>query len=155
LGPLESLVRLSRLIATQEPGALATIICAEIDPATGDVTWASAGHPAPILVSDDGTSAYLAGDPIPPIGCPDSAASPAAAEHRVSVSPGGRLMLFTDGLFERRHVALDIGLAHLMIFAEQTFALPDPTAACDDILQGMLAETHDDDVCLLIADFIG
>ena len=47
---------------------MATIICVEIDTSTGAVTWASAGHPAPIVVSNNGTSAYLQGRPIPPIG---------------------------------------------------------------------------------------
>jgi PAS domain S-box-containing protein len=155
IGPLESLSRLSRLIATQEPGALATIICAELDPVSGAVTWASAGHPAPILVSNDGTSAHLSGRPIPPIGCPDASSSEGDAEYRATLRPGDRLMLFTDGLFERRKVNLDIGLAHLMIVAEQALALSDPAAACEAVLEGMLSEPHEDDVCLLIADFAG
>jgi PAS domain S-box-containing protein len=155
IGPLESLLRLSRLIATQEPGALATIICAEIDPASGAVTWASAGHPAPILVSNDGASAHLRGRPIPPIGCPDSTAPAQIREHRLTLTPGDRLMLFTDGLFERRNVDLDIGLAHLMIVAEQALVHGDPADACAAILRDMLAAEHDDDVCLLIADFVG
>ena len=69
IGPLQSLSRLSRLIATQEPDALATIVCAEVDPSTGEVTWASAGHPAPIVVSIPEHSLHLAGRPVPPIGC--------------------------------------------------------------------------------------
>jgi PAS domain S-box-containing protein len=154
IGPLESLTRLSRLIATQEPGALATVVCAEIDPATGQVTWASAGHPAPIVISGEGTSAYLGGAPIPPIGCPIPAVAADDVEHRLTLDPGGRLLLFTDGLFERRNVALDIGLTHLMILAEQTVSGSDPADACGSILRGMLSDTHDD-VCLLICDFVG
>ena len=69
LGPSESIAKLSSFVATQEPDAFATIICVEFDPLTGQGVWASAGHPAPILLSRDGTSRYLQGRPGPPIGC--------------------------------------------------------------------------------------
>jgi serine phosphatase RsbU (regulator of sigma subunit) len=152
--PLESLMKLSRLIAVQEPDALATIICVEVDPSGGAVTWASAGHPAPILVNEEGTSAHLKGRPIPPIGLVDPSCLEADFEHRFALRPGSRLILFTDGLFERRNVSLDIGLAHLMIYAEQTAGQSDPAHACDMILKGMLSGPQADDVCLLIADYV-
>ena len=69
LGPSESIAKLSSFVATQEPDAFATIICVEIDPLSGEGVWASSGHPAPILLSRDGTSRYLQGKPGPPIGC--------------------------------------------------------------------------------------
>jgi serine phosphatase RsbU (regulator of sigma subunit)/PAS domain-containing protein len=151
IGPLQSLSRLSRLIATQEPDALATIVCAEVDPSTGEVTWASAGHPAPIVVSIPEHSVHLAGRPVPPIGCTVRSRSQAKGEHHLTLEPGARLILFTDGLYERRCVDLDIGLAHLMILAEQSLDLPRPEDACEFILDGMLSGGHEDDACLLIA----
>ena len=60
--------------------------------------------------------------------------------------------MFTDGLFERRGVDIEIGLTHLMITAEQTRDT-DAATACESILREMLLGSHDDDVCLLIADF--
>jgi len=63
-----------------------------------------------------------------------------------------RLLLFTDGLIERRGIDLSIGVAHLMIQAEQTRGLG-TEAACETILHDVLAASHEDDVCLLIADF--
>ncbi|MGD0394558.1 MAG: SpoIIE family protein phosphatase, partial [Acidimicrobiales bacterium] len=123
VGPLRSLSKLSHLMATQEPDALATIVCAEVDPVTGDVTWASAGHPAPIVVSRPGVSAYLPGRPALPIGCTNPSPSEETREHRLTLERGSRLFLFTDGLYERRRVDLDIGLAHLMILAEQSLSL--------------------------------
>jgi serine phosphatase RsbU (regulator of sigma subunit) len=155
VGPLEALSQLSRLVATQEPDALATIICMEIDPSSGETEWASAGHPAPILVSADGTSAHLPGRPIPPIGCSGPLVDAEGATHRLTLQPGDRVLLFTDGLFEQRTTALDVGLAHLMIVAEQTLGQRDPSAACDEIVRGMLPESHEDDVCLLVADWPG
>jgi serine phosphatase RsbU (regulator of sigma subunit) len=152
LSPLESLNGLSQMIAAQDPDAMATVICVVIDPATGAVTWASAGHPAPILVSGNRASAYLRGRPAPPIGV-DGDWSGQDLEHRLVLRPSERLILFTDGLVERRNVDIDIGLTHLMILAEQT-CRSTAAEACDTILREIPSVVHEDDVCLLIVDFI-
>jgi PAS domain S-box-containing protein len=147
-GPLDSIDRLTRLLATQEPDAFATVVCLEVDPVTGEATWASAGHPAPVLVRADGSSVYLRGQPRPPIGL-EGPGGP--GEHRLVLRPGERLLLYTDGLVERRGVDPDIGIAHLMILAEQTHGLS-AQESCEAILFDMLAVSHEDDVCLLVAD---
>ena len=151
-GPSESIAKLSSFIATQEPEAFATIICVEIDPATGEGIWASAGHPAPILLNSEGVSVHLQGKPAPPIGSADPQSPQQPIEHPVALKGGDRLVMFTDGLFERRGVDIEIGLTHLMITAEQTRD-SDVATACNSILREMLLGSHDDDVCLLIADF--
>jgi serine phosphatase RsbU (regulator of sigma subunit)/PAS domain-containing protein len=153
LGPSESIAKLSSFVASQEPDAFATIICVEIDPLTGQGVWASAGHPAPIVLNCDGTSLHLRGKPAPPIGSVEVGSSDRPIEHQLVLRPGDRLVMFTDGLFERRGVDLDIGLTHLMITIEQTLGDSDAASACESILRAMLAGGHDDDVCLLVADF--
>jgi serine phosphatase RsbU (regulator of sigma subunit) len=151
-GPSESIAKLSSFIATQEPEAFATLICVEIDPATGKGIWASAGHPAPILLNREGVSVHLRGKPAPPIGSADPHSPHRPVEHPLELKAGDRLVMFTDGLFERRGVDLEIGLTHLMITTEQTRTI-DVGTACESILRGMLSGSHDDDVCLLVADF--
>jgi len=74
-------------------------------------------------------------------------------EHQLVLEVGDRLVMFTDGLFERRRVDLEIGLTHLTITTEQTGDMLDAAMACESILGGMLAGFDDDGVCLLIADF--
>jgi serine phosphatase RsbU (regulator of sigma subunit) len=150
MGPLESLARLSHLIVRQEPDALATIVCAELDPATGRVTWASAGHPAPIVVSHPGHSVQLTGRPVPPIGCSIPSGSEEEREHHFTLERGARLIMFTDGLYERRRVDLDIGLAHLMILAELSVDRPHLGEACEFMLDGLLSGADEDDACLLV-----
>jgi serine phosphatase RsbU (regulator of sigma subunit) len=76
-----------------------------------------------------------------------------AAEHRLTLRPGDRLLLFSDGLIERRGVDLAIGITHLMLHAEQTRGLT-TSQACETILRETPAGAHEDDVCLLIADFL-
>jgi chemotaxis family two-component system sensor kinase Cph1 len=153
VSPAESLDRVSRFLAAQEPDAFATVVCLEIDQLTGDVVWASAGHPAPVLVRRDGTSAYLKGRPAPPMGWSERPSTRQVPQHRLTIETGDRLILFSDGLLERRGVNLEIGLAHLMLVAEQTRNTTDPAEVCEAILRDMLADAHDDDVCLLVADF--
>jgi serine phosphatase RsbU (regulator of sigma subunit) len=152
VGLAESLHRLSSQLAQQERGVFATVICVEIDPSTGEVGWASAGHPAPILVGADGTSVHLEGRPAPPIGWMHSSLPRPAIEHRMTFRPGERLLLFTDGMIERRGIDIDIGITHLMLHAEQTRGLT-TMEACETILRETLADAHEDDACLLIADF--
>ena len=155
VGPLESLTRLSRFLATQEPDALATIVCVEIDPVSGEARWASAGHPSPIVVRPNGTSAYLRGRAAPPICSAGPHVFSSGSEHLLTLQPGARLHLFTDGLFERKNSALDVGLAHLMIMVEQTQSEADLGVACDVVLEGMLTGPLEDDACLLVAEYAG
>ncbi len=153
VGLAESLHRLSDQLAQQERGVFATVICVEIDPATGEMSWASAGHPAPILVGADGRSVHLLGQPAPPIGWMHSSHPLPAIEHRMTLRTGERLLLFTDGLIERRGIDIDIGITHLMLHGEQTRLLA-TADACETILSETLAAAHEDDACLLIADFV-
>lgn len=155
VGPLESLTRLSRFLAIQEPDALATIVCVEIDLMSGETRWASAGHPSPIVLNPDGTSAYLTGRAVPPVCSAGPHVFSSGTEHRFILQPGARLYLFTDGLFERKDAALDVGLVHLMIMVEQTQAEPDLDVACKAILGGMLTGAQEDDACLLAVTYTG
>lgn len=152
MDPAAALARLDDLVTAQEPGVFGTVVCVEVDPASGEVVWASAGHPPPVLVSGDGASVHLRGSVAPPIGCADLSGHTAAALHHLTLSASDRLVLFTDGLVERRHSNLDIGITHLMILAEQSHT-SSAEEACQSILDGMLTDGHEDDVCLFIADF--
>jgi PAS domain S-box-containing protein len=154
LGPAESLAQLCGLLAVQEPDAFATIICVEIEPGRGSMVWTSAGHPGPILVRADGTSVHLAGEAAPPIGWSFLLPPVAPPEHRLMLEPGDRLLLFTDGLVERRGIDLDIGIANLMFVAEMTYPEVDLQVACDTVLRDMLPGSHEDDACLLLADYV-
>ncbi|SNS42201.1 Bacteriophytochrome (light-regulated signal transduction histidine kinase) [Geodermatophilus saharensis] len=97
-GPAAALAELNRLVTTLLPGEMATAVVARLDPASGELALASAGHlPA---VHAAGGSAELVGDGRgPALGLLDDADYPQA---RLWLGAGERLLLYSDGLVERR-----------------------------------------------------
>lgn len=80
------------------PDRMATSVYGLLDPTTGAAVWANAGHPPPIVVRPDGTVVRLDMRHGPPLGTGSSAYS----ETRADIPAGGKMVLYTDGLFERR-----------------------------------------------------
>ena len=136
---------LDRLVQRLTPTQLATGLFAVYEPATLRLTWASAGHFAPLLVPAAGPARYLAGQVAPPLGI---------AEHgvvtggRVDLAIGDSLLLFTDGLIERRHEDIDDGLRRLLAAARPGLS---PGGLCDAVLDACVAVGEPlDDACLLV-----
>ncbi|MGW4561598.1 PP2C family protein-serine/threonine phosphatase [Streptomyces sp. NPDC004561] len=107
--------------------------------------WSNAGHLPPLLIGADGDTRYLA--PVRhgiPVGID---ASVPRFSHEHPLPPAGTLLLFTDGLVERRDRDIDAGLDGL---AEQAARLA--RAPLDDLCDALLAgcgQVFDDDVALL------
>lgn len=122
----------------------ATALCAMYDPADRMLRWASAGH-LPILLLRRGTARLL--DP-PQDVLLGAVHAPVYKEATTQLDAGDTLMLYTDGLVERRHGGLDEGLAALRRTAEQLTA-----SAVDEQVERLLhAATGDtDDDTSLIA----
>jgi PAS domain S-box-containing protein len=94
--------------ATGVPGALCTtVFCAVLDPLTGMLTYSSAGHPPGILARADGGMDLLAQARSFPLAVRPAAPRPCASE---LVPPRGTLLLYTDGLVERRRHSLNGGI---------------------------------------------
>ena len=147
-GPAEALADLDTF-ASRIPGAeCTTVFCAILDPAAGTVTYSCAGHPPPILVTagddyhllDQARSLPLAMLPA------DWRRSQATA----TLPPGATLMLYTDGLVERRNQPLDKGIdAAAVTVAEHAQDHPDDVA--DHVMSAMTpAAGYEDDVAVLI-----
>jgi two-component system, chemotaxis family, sensor kinase Cph1 len=89
--------RLNEFTTLLLPGAFATMALASLDPATGELDTVLAGHPVPLLIGADGARpAPLT--PSPPIGVPGVAYRSA----QLTLAPGEGLILYSDGLVERR-----------------------------------------------------
>src|SRR5579862_2176536 len=107
--PPERLVGwLNDLVHHVGPEHTASVIAGYFDPPTRVLTWAQAGHPPPILVR--GAWARLL---TPPAGILLGAGRSAYQTAELALVPGDLLLLYTDGLVERRDRAIDEGLAAL------------------------------------------
>ena len=147
-GPAEALTDLDTF-AGRIPGAeCTTMFCAIIEHAAGTVTYSCAGHPPPILVTAGVEYELLDQARSLPLGM-----LPADWERRqatAALPPGATLMLYTDGLVERRSQPLDAGIdAAAAAVAERAADHPDLVA--DHVMSAMTpAAGYDDDVAVLI-----
>jgi GAF domain-containing protein len=143
-GPAATLQSLSDLFAALEPDAFATVFYAEFDPRTGDLVWASAGHPPPLLTFVDAPPHYLDGEPAAPLGVYANS----GVENRTVIAPGGGILMYTDGLIERRNAGIDMGLRDLSdMIGAQTVG----SNSVDAVVHGMRDEAgFTDDVCVLL-----
>jgi serine phosphatase RsbU (regulator of sigma subunit)/anti-sigma regulatory factor (Ser/Thr protein kinase) len=126
-------------------GEMATLVYLALDPSTGRGRFVGAGHPPPLVRSPDGSTAYLDAEPQLPLGAVKRVTY---VEHDVQLGPGAMVVLYTDGLVERRDASLDEGLARL---ADAVAAAPhEPAGCCDFVLQELLGgHRAGDDVALL------
>jgi PAS domain S-box-containing protein len=124
---------------------MATALFASLDPGTGQLRIASAGH-LPPLVTSGGTADLLDVRPSRMLGAPP--APTPAVEWAGVLAPGQTLLLFTDGLVESRDADLDEGLARLLDAAARA-GTADPDELCDKLLAELAGGARADDVALL------
>jgi serine phosphatase RsbU (regulator of sigma subunit) len=139
--PARSLEALDQAMGGLAVGEFATAILAELDGTT--LRWCNAGHPPPAVLGPDGRARLLHTKPEPLLGI----AFGARSEHSVELEPGSVVVLYTDGLVERREVPIDRGLEWLAGALESGRELG-VEALCDHLLT-QLDAVGDDDVALL------
>jgi serine phosphatase RsbU (regulator of sigma subunit) len=125
---------------------MATALFATLDPATGQLRVASAGHLPPVLITA-GHAEFLPVTPSRMLGAPPA---PAPALEWAGVVPvGATLVLFTDGLVESRSADVDEGLAHLLAVAAAA-GTSDPDELCERLLSELTGTHRADDIALLV-----
>jgi anti-anti-sigma factor len=147
-GPAEALELLDRF-AARLPGALAsTAACLVVDGTAGTVRWARAGHPPALLVTPDGAQLLDGAGSGAVLGAPGRRPY---TEGTVQITPGATLLLYTDGLVERRGEVLDDGLERVRAAAAR-HAAADPVGLTGRLLAEVLADADQpDDVALIAA----
>jgi serine phosphatase RsbU (regulator of sigma subunit) len=156
-GPAAVLARLDAameglLVATNATAVVARLEQSPEDHDRGltDLRWSNAGHPPPMAVSPAGDVVVL--------GDADAEAEadlllgidPRSdrAESRVTLERGSTVLLYTDGLVERRGQSLDEGLALLRDTLAALVHLP-LDELCDELLARLLPSSNDDDAALV------
>jgi phosphoserine phosphatase RsbU/P len=142
--PAEVLCRLDRKVQHFEPGAMATVAYAVLDPGLDRARICSAGHYPPVIASP-GRPARLADVPSGLlIGAAPGAERPVAT---IDISPGTVMCFYTDGLIERRGRPIDHRLALLC----QAVTAQPPDAACATVMAALVGSepAHDDTAVLM------
>ncbi|NYV77905.1 SpoIIE family protein phosphatase, partial [Streptomyces sp. UH6] len=146
-GPARTLAALDHF-AAGVPGALCTtLFCGVLDPATGRLVYAGAGHPPGILTGPDGRVTLLDQGRGLPLAVRPGAERP---EAECVVSPRSTLLLYTDGLVERRRRPLNEGIT-LAGEALQAGRNLSADALAARVMERLAPEDgYDDDVALLL-----
>ncbi len=148
--PGEALTLLNHHQLEGEDEHLFTIVYAIIDPVQGAIAWANGGHPPPLRRRADGTWVYLEG------GNGLMGVEEHTYEtHEDRTGPNETIVLYTDGLIERRGESLDVGLERLAAAASS--GPEDAQRMCDHILERVLEEPDQryDDVTAVVARLFG
>lgn len=156
-GPGALLDRLDRFVDGVPAASMATLVYAELDLRTGELRYACAGHPPPVVVDVAGRPTLLWDGRSAPLGAMFRSASDGAGATRpeatTTLHPGSRLTLYSDGLVEQRDRPLDETIAELaeLLGTRAQEPLESWTAAIADHV--LVDGAGDDDVCLLTIAF--
>jgi serine phosphatase RsbU (regulator of sigma subunit) len=151
-GPAQTLARADRTAAGLALDTMATAVVAHVarpSPADADagrvVRWSNAGHPPPAVLRADGSVDVLRAPSEPLLGVlPDGPRT----DHSTVLHDGDTLVLYTDGLVERRGRDPDVGLA-LLAQALDGHQHDGLEVLCEAVLTALGARDHDDDVVLV------
>lgn len=140
--PGDALDLLNRVFMQLNPEMIATVCCLILH-RDGTAVIANAGHLPPVVISEGRAKALPTGGPL--LGVERE-----PAETTLVLSAGSAIVLFTDGLVERRDKAIDIGLANVLDAIDATG--PNVEAICDRLLTevGPGPATRDDVAVLAV-----
>jgi GAF domain-containing protein/anti-sigma regulatory factor (Ser/Thr protein kinase) len=142
--PNAILASLDRFAGGVDGAFFSTILTLLLDPSRNELRYASAGHPPALVIEPDGSARFLEGGRSVPLGLPFDLPRPQAQER---LGEGSILVVYTDGLVERREEPLDRGLERLAQVASRV-----RTGSLTEISDGLLelvADDRHDDVALL------
>ncbi|MEU0945659.1 SpoIIE family protein phosphatase [Streptomyces canus] len=143
LAPSEVLEQLSVLVDDIAPGCITTCVYAVLDTRLDRLRAAVAGHLPPVLRDPQGRVSFLDERAGPPLGV----GRRRYPQQETPVPPGSRLLLYTDGLVERRGRPIDEGLRSLRDLVAGPVG--EIEADCDSWLDSLAGGQHDDDIAML------
>ncbi|KWX67264.1 SpoIIE family protein phosphatase [Mycobacterium sp. NAZ190054] len=145
--PAAALSALDRFAARLPGARCTTAFCAVLNPQNGELVYSCAGHPPPILVTADRSTRLLEGARATPLGLRNP---PHRTEARETMPPRATLLLYTDGLVERRRESIDDGIARATDIVQRNRATALDELA--NVIMSRLApdEGYHDDVALLL-----
>ncbi|GIF08429.1 SpoIIE family protein phosphatase [Actinoplanes siamensis] len=145
--PARALAALDRFAALLPGASCATVFCGVLDPANGHLRYSAAGHPPPIVTHADGTTQLLDQGRSRPIAIrPEEQRQEATYD----MPPRSTLLLYTDGLVERRRQPLTEGIDQAVAAVQLGRRTPIEDLATEVMERLAPAGGYDDDVALLL-----
>jgi PAS domain S-box-containing protein len=141
LSPADVLECLDQVVRHLGPEQIVTCLYAVFDPRDRSFTYANAGHLPPLLAPPGEAPVRLDAAVGPPLGT----GAAGMGEHRETLETGALLVIYTDGLVERRGRVIDEGIDQL---AEALGAASGDAAA---LVHALVPDGSDDDIALLTA----
>lgn len=143
--------QVSEVLRKRSGHLLATAALAVVDVAAGTLTFATAGHPPPLVRNIDGSVRVLDTANAPMLGI---VATRRLAE-TIPFPPGSQLVVYTDGMIERRDRpffdGVELAVAHLAGLPARL----GPADLIDSMLDALVGETTpDDDIAVLVLDYL-
>jgi serine phosphatase RsbU (regulator of sigma subunit)/anti-sigma regulatory factor (Ser/Thr protein kinase) len=148
--PADVVARLDRLIEALDVTGMVTLLYGVVDPSFAEFRFVSAGHVPPLILRSGDPFFADDGEADPPLGT--------SRLHRfrtrvASLDGAKSLLLYTDGLVERRDESLSAGLERLRVQSYQVGAAQSPAAALDSLVESLLDGSEaTDDIALLLVD---
>ncbi len=143
--PAGVLKRLTDLLNNLGTPFYATLFLARLTPATGALLWCNAGHPPPVRCVPSRPAEWLTG----PVGPPLGLSGAVYREGATVLTPGTRLLLYTDGLVENRRQLLDTGLRRVLDRTAAACAEDVPVRRLMDAVLADVADARPDDVAVV------
>ncbi|HEV8063613.1 MAG TPA: PP2C family protein-serine/threonine phosphatase, partial [Acidimicrobiales bacterium] len=140
--PEDVLRRVGRYSKLSDHGHFATVLCGLFDISAGSVTMASAGHPTPILTNGEEGATVVSMAVGPPIGLNHDAYT----STRLPARRGSTLLVYTDGLVERRTEPITDSIDRLRQAASVNLPLE---GLIDHLLASMVPDGARDDIVIL------
>lgn len=146
-GPARLLEQLDTAAAFVPDAFCTTVFLAVLDTESGVIRYSSAGHLPAVLTSPHAAPALFTDAHSVPLAVHRDRPRPQAS---VTLAPGSTLLLYTDGLVERRDASIDEGIARVADVLNESMELPINSVA-DVVLEKLApAAGYDDDVAMVI-----
>jgi serine phosphatase RsbU (regulator of sigma subunit)/anti-sigma regulatory factor (Ser/Thr protein kinase) len=143
--PIEILDAADRALRSEQPNRIVTAFVGILDPITLTLTYASAGHPPPLLRTATGEIIALGGSGLP-LGLRSMQTYAPETSHTIALDDSSLIVLYTDGLIEATH-DIEVGEQRVReaLQSEAVWSAENPAAAISDyVLEEVL-----DDVAIL------
>jgi serine phosphatase RsbU (regulator of sigma subunit)/anti-sigma regulatory factor (Ser/Thr protein kinase)/transcriptional regulator with GAF, ATPase, and Fis domain len=145
--PGAALRGMDRFAARLTGAKCTTAVCAVLNPDTGELVYSSAGHPPPILAHADGTTQMLDDGHTIALGIRPDWSRP---EAHVTLPARATLVLYTDGLVERRRTPIEHGISRVAALVQEG-----RTSELDDLANQIMSQLapsggYQDDVALVL-----